>query len=49
MAWLKQILTPKRDRLKKKKKEEKKNLTSASLRVILYNFLRGTLNETLVA
>ena len=47
-AWLQQILTPKRDRLKiKKKKKKKENLTSVFLRVIL--FLRGILNETLVA
>ena len=34
-VWLKQILTPKRDRLKKKKRNKKENLTSVSLRVIL--------------
>ena len=35
MVWHKQILTPKRDHLKKKKKED---LTSVSLRVILCFF-----------
>ena len=44
--WHKQILTPKRDRLKKNKKKKKENLTSVSLRVNVV-FLRGTLNETL--
>ena len=45
--WHEQILTPKRDRLKGKKNKKKENLTSVSLRVIV--FLRGTLNETLAA
>ena len=31
--WLKQILTPKRDRLRKRKKKKKEDLTSVSLRV----------------
>ena len=34
-VWHKQILTPKRDCLKKKKKKKKENLSSVSLRVIL--------------
>ena len=34
-VWHKQILTPKRDRLKKEKKKKRENLTSVSLRVIL--------------
>ena len=37
-VWHKQILTPKRDHLKEKKKEKKENLTSISLRVILCFF-----------
>ena len=37
-VWHKEILTPKRDCLKKKKKCKKENLTSASLRIILCFF-----------
>ena len=36
--WHKQILTPKRDRFKRKKKKKKENLTSVSLRVVLCFF-----------
>ena len=47
-AWLKQILTPKRDRLEQKKKDEKRKFDFCfSLRNSV--FLRGTLNKTLVA
>ena len=37
-AWLKQILTPNRDRLKEKKRRKKENLTFVSLHVILCFF-----------
>ena len=46
-AWLKQILTPNRDRLKEKKEEKRKFDFCFSSRNSV--FLRGTLNETLAA
>ena len=47
-VWHKQILTPKRDRLKKKKKEEKRKFDFCfSSRNSV--FLRRTLNEALAA
>ena len=46
--WHKHILTPKRDHLKKKKKEEKRkfDFCFSSCNSV---FLRGTLNKTLAA
>ena len=39
-VWREQILTPKRDSFKKEKRKKNENLTSVSLRVILFFFAK---------